>query len=322
MTIHEPEMRRADGAIFLTVAENDRLAISTSIERLIDLLDAMSPDPDIEATGDDEPSLGWPDRGPSALRADMDHDDREADDCDLEDNADAEPSLGSIERHPASLESPWGRSGVLYHDRSRGQDAWGAGSRTDGEDDAGENAEVEESGYGDVEGMVAEESGEPSLGLTEEINQVRRTETDPKQWYVEDGEPELGWTGHGMGCTKDEPGDDREGDDECEPNGDELDHNGDEGDTSFTEDEPYGSMGAPDGSGHKIAKQLLRENARRLSSGDIVREISPPAKGAATRIVFGKGNVVDPDWMVDAIPQIDPAKWREAHYRAAHERRQ
>ncbi|ESY32748.1 hypothetical protein X749_03625 [Mesorhizobium sp. LNJC391B00] len=46
-------MRREDGAIFLTVAENDRLGIATTIERLIDLLDAMSPDPDLEE------SLGW-----------------------------------------------------------------------------------------------------------------------------------------------------------------------------------------------------------------------------------------------------------------------
>ncbi|MER9763100.1 hypothetical protein [Mesorhizobium sp. M0138] len=54
MTIHQPEMRREDGAIFLTVAENDRLGIATSIERLIDLLDAMSPDPDLEPDADTE----------------------------------------------------------------------------------------------------------------------------------------------------------------------------------------------------------------------------------------------------------------------------
>ncbi|WP_280790514.1 MULTISPECIES: hypothetical protein [unclassified Mesorhizobium] len=39
MTIHQPDMRREDGAIFLTVAENDRLGIATTIERLIDLLE-------------------------------------------------------------------------------------------------------------------------------------------------------------------------------------------------------------------------------------------------------------------------------------------
>ena len=32
-----------------------------------------------------------------------------------------------------------------------------------------------------------------------------------------DGEPDLGWTGHGRGCQPGEPADDREGDDEREP---------------------------------------------------------------------------------------------------------
>lgn len=86
--MHIPEMHRREGAIFLTVGETDRIGIATSIERLIDLLDAMEPDPDLEpwlgsgddredtcedegaqcegggeATGDEEHSLGWQDEG-------------------------------------------------------------------------------------------------------------------------------------------------------------------------------------------------------------------------------------------------------------------
>lgn len=54
---------------------------------------------------------------------------------------------------------------------------------------------------------------EAELGATEEIDQVRRLETI-EAWFHPDGEPELGWTGHGRGCLPGEPTDDREGDDE------------------------------------------------------------------------------------------------------------
>ena len=74
--------------------------------------------------------------------------------------------------------------------------------------------------------------------------------------------------------------------DAIESNGDELDFNGDEGDYSQCEDDGYGTGGG-NGSGHAIAKQQLREKARRLPTGDIVREINP---------------------MV--VPQIDPRKFK------------
>lgn len=79
----EPEKRpafvEADGAFFITLS-NDRATVAYTIERLIDMLDAMEDDPDLEpslgynpygcddregcggTTGgdeDDEPSLGW-----------------------------------------------------------------------------------------------------------------------------------------------------------------------------------------------------------------------------------------------------------------------
>lgn len=54
---------------------------------LITALDLMQADCDLESTDDDEPSLGWTERGPAAGGA---NDDREADDCDLEDGGDTE----------------------------------------------------------------------------------------------------------------------------------------------------------------------------------------------------------------------------------------
>lgn len=62
-TGHAPQIERSQGRIFLTVSETSRVGIATSIERLIDYLDAldleMSGDVELEDTGDDEPSLGW-----------------------------------------------------------------------------------------------------------------------------------------------------------------------------------------------------------------------------------------------------------------------
>lgn len=71
-------------AIVLTLNPHNRLELSTTIERLINMLDDISPDPDLEGTGDDEPWLGWTDRGPSALAKDAAHDDREGEHDDRE----------------------------------------------------------------------------------------------------------------------------------------------------------------------------------------------------------------------------------------------
>ena len=61
---------------------------------LITALDMMEVDPDLEETGDDEPSLGWTERGLAALTKDVPQDDREQDDSDAEDGHDDEPTLG------------------------------------------------------------------------------------------------------------------------------------------------------------------------------------------------------------------------------------
>jgi hypothetical protein len=75
-----------------TLPEISRPFVEAEIERLIDLLDALDPDPDLESTADEEPWLGAPDArtgswfGPSATCS---GDDRE------EDTSDDEPWLGA-----------------------------------------------------------------------------------------------------------------------------------------------------------------------------------------------------------------------------------
>lgn len=97
-----PRLAEAGGVFFLSLAPNDRAGIAYTVERLINLLDAMDGDENLEATGDEEPSLGWPSLGiqqldvkgrilPGALPLD---DDREQDNADWEDGADDEPALG------------------------------------------------------------------------------------------------------------------------------------------------------------------------------------------------------------------------------------
>ncbi len=106
----------------------NRRVVEDEIERLIGLLDGIDGDENLEATGDDEPSLGWPNAG-QRPRPEM-SDDREVDNSDYEDGAD----------------------------------------------------------------------NEPDLGWTEETDQQRRLQTMPG-WKAEDGEPNLGFIGHGTGWT-------------------------------------------------------------------------------------------------------------------------
>jgi hypothetical protein len=264
MTIHLPEMRRADGAIFLTCAENDRLAIATSIERLIDLLDAMQPDPDLEGDWADwepeetECSLGWSEG--ETLHGNL-----------TAGSHDLEPSLG------------W----TACEAKGRYQASW----ITDGEEDAGDDREdVSEDEGADIQSQPhdATDEGdyEPFLGWTEKCSQRG---VGLKDW-------------NGMDASD---------------NGGTLVFNGD---------------------GVLAGKTVLRELKRRRP--DVPQEyvrtmpangnpaalvvdglnINAPAHGKATRITQA---TVDTDWWIeDAIQQIDPAKWREAHYRAAHEKRQ
>lgn len=90
----EAALAEAKGVFFVTLDRYDRTSIATTIERLIDMLDALDDDPDMEDTADDEdgaddePSLGWTASGPQAIEKNAPQDDREDDGDDLE------PSLG------------------------------------------------------------------------------------------------------------------------------------------------------------------------------------------------------------------------------------
>ncbi|TRC92179.1 hypothetical protein FJV76_32280 [Mesorhizobium sp. WSM4303] len=84
----------------LIIDRSSRKSLATSIEALIDMLDDLSPDPDLEETADDEPWLGWPTRGPQTLHSPFHegrgsvYDDRELDDSDDEEGGDDEHSNG------------------------------------------------------------------------------------------------------------------------------------------------------------------------------------------------------------------------------------
>lgn len=232
----------------LLVDCHSRRSISDSIERLIDMLDAMSPDPNLEDTADDEPSLGWGLRGGQSFLSGTAPNLPRGDTFDLElDNCDDEDS------DPAECSDPLEPSlcGTAIYNPTTG------GMENDLE--------------GDGDGHCMRADDEYELGWTEHIDQSKAGKVEEGTWNHPEGEPDLGWTGIATGW--------REGDpvDATEANGDELDFNGDEGDYSGTEDD--GGTGGGDGSGHAIAKQMLRES--------IVREINP---------------------MV--VPQIDPRKFK------------
>ncbi|WP_107341489.1 hypothetical protein [Agrobacterium pusense] len=108
-----PDIVRRAGTLFFACADNDRAAISTSIERLIDLLDAMDGDPDLEPYLADTSGP----RGGSA-------DDREGEDADFE------PILGAAERHPHPSGFSWGDEKTRHS-----QEQWATGNLTDAEDD-------------------------------------------------------------------------------------------------------------------------------------------------------------------------------------------
>lgn len=77
-----PRIRERHGVLFLAMRADNRLAVATTIERLINHLDAFDGDPDLE------PSLGVPNE---ARLDDFDwweYDDRERDDTDLEPSGD------------------------------------------------------------------------------------------------------------------------------------------------------------------------------------------------------------------------------------------
>lgn len=209
-----PVIDRRDGRLFFSLDVTDRVSIATSVERLIDLLDAYEGDCDLEQNGDEfdasypeggrrlaaahleddedggdsEPWLGWPNAGQRPTEAMMD-DDREEDNSDCEDNGDAEPLLGAPERHPLP-------SGFAY-----------------GDDPARHTQERWSQGYNDE----CEEENEHGGDVQDEPHDER-----------DDDEPSLGWT-----SSLDQSSPARFGSTQA----DDIEENGDEEDCSHSEDE-------------------------------------------------------------------------------------
>lgn len=84
--------------------EDMKSLLTETIDRLIQFLDQIDDDPDLESTGDDEPSIGNTHVYSSGL---VNGDDLEME-CDDQMRADDEPSLGAIE---SVNQSSWGKSG-------------------------------------------------------------------------------------------------------------------------------------------------------------------------------------------------------------------
>ncbi|MEI9414734.1 hypothetical protein [Mesorhizobium sp. Cs1321R2N1] len=101
---------------------NDLFDRATS---LITALDCMEADCDLEETNDDEPSLGWSDRGPQATSnmfldgRGSAYDDREQDNSDDEDDGTLEPSPGAPER---CSQAHWADGSRGDHEREEDHD--------------------------------------------------------------------------------------------------------------------------------------------------------------------------------------------------------
>jgi hypothetical protein len=247
--------------------------LEVEIERLIGLLDGIDGDEDLEATGDDEPSLGWPNAG---QRPEIEmSDDREFDDCDYEDGPDSEPDLG-----------------------------W-----------------------------------------TEEIDQQRRLQTVPG-WKAEDGEPELGFVGHGTGwacetiydddredVSEDEGADIQsqphdaahEGDDEPTLGRLETIHQGAASYSGISDDDIRSNALGFDSDGYSIGKHLLRQigadgSVRTAAALPIAeyREIAETLPdGTVTRSIVSKSKTVLDLPESETVSNLN-GDWRALHCRAAH----
>lgn len=95
---------RVVSAITLTLNPRDRLTLSTTIERLINMLDELEPDADLEDDADGEPSLGWTQRGPGALGSGRILEDLELDTADEESTATERHGMGFVASAPDDSE--------------------------------------------------------------------------------------------------------------------------------------------------------------------------------------------------------------------------
>ncbi len=224
------------------------------------MLDAMDDDPDLEPSGDDS-DTGMPEGWiPSAFTGLCEQNGFVLEDDEF--NGDHEGVLGAPERHPGKDVR---KSRAAQRGHSQEHWASGVGDELESNDEDAEDggdAEPDDSGYGDAEGMIEDTRGEYELGWTTDINQEHALpETDDNPWMAADGEPELGWAGHGVGY--------RDGDSllDTEANGDELDWNAgspcgnDNGiaDQDAIASEEWGFAVWPgDGEGHRIADDMIR----------------------------------------------------------------
>lgn len=231
-------MAEADGVFFLTLAKGDRMSIATTVQRLIDMLDDLEPDPDLE------PSLGARERhgegsqeywAAGAATGVFD----ECEDVSEDEgapNGDDEFTLG------------WSEVGSLRGDLSSGS-------------------------YGHMDG-----ESEPSIGWTEGVDQVRRLEcascwvddTEPDLgWAETHGKGIVG----AQNCL-----DDREASDVVDEPHDwnELDDDviGDaDGDMPGAGSVSQFADGWRPAPGSAVAPSMV-EKARRMPDGNVVREIA------------------------------------------------
>lgn len=181
----EPEKRlafvEADGVFFLTLC-NDRATVAYTIDRLIGMLDAMEPDPDIEpwlGASENHPTRTWSitadDSGSQLENWSQAGDDREGEHDERElDNADYEPWLGAPERHPG--DSGYGRENKALR-ATHTQVHWAEGERY--EEDREEQCEDEGAQCEDEGACIQsqphdahdEGNDEPFLGWPEKCGQ-------------------------------------------------------------------------------------------------------------------------------------------------------
>jgi hypothetical protein len=155
-----------------------RTEASGEVERLLAFLDRLDGDPDLEIDDDLEPSLGG--------------DDRELDQSDDEPGTDEEPLLGAPETvttYSGEIYG-WPPEGIRRDSEGR-QGAWVNGNASDLEGDAHEDDEDDGGGIGDTGGLCEQTVGEPSLGATTAVNQVRAWHPGEEGLHCTDGEPEF-----------------------------------------------------------------------------------------------------------------------------------
>jgi hypothetical protein len=187
-----------------------RKAVARRIERhlalvsaLVAALDVVDGDADLEDAGDAEPLLGWPNAGQRITEEMADDEDREIDDCDWE------PSLASVETRTGSVDYYAAQHSVFVSAPPLGsQERWAVGGMNDRENEH-DGAEPEnEHGPSWMESAAlqgrlvsgSDEGDEPSLGLTEHVNQATRL-LKTKGWHFDDHEADYAIE-PGQGCGR------------------------------------------------------------------------------------------------------------------------